>query len=92
MGGGHYYVSGKGHGGAGHGNVEIDGNNIVMALTFSGASEPYEMMAGTWQIILDISTLNGTWHSIGFNHEDEDGISKADLNYGKGIATFIQCP
>jgi hypothetical protein len=91
MGGGHYLLGGKG----GHGNAKIDGNNVLVTLTVSaagGGTGGNDMMVGTYNITLDISTLGGTLAAIAHNHEDTDALTIADHNYFKGTMTFIPCP
>jgi hypothetical protein len=105
IGGGHHIVSGKttaydGELNIVYGNAEIEGNTVLMTLIGSGKEKDSTAM-WTWigHVVLDRSTLNGTYESIGNdrNYSDQpivigDIFIDSDTEYDTGSLTFIPCP
>ena len=93
--GGHYVLYGTSSDSfteVAHGNAEIVGSKVKMVIVGSGVgsdSDPSYVWSDTFNAVLDISTLNGTWHVLGIDH---DGVEGTTLDYINGTITSITCP
>lgn len=75
-----------------HGNAEIVGAEVKMVIVGSGvgsSSDPNYVWSDTFVAVLDISTLNGTWHVLGLDHDDVEGTN---TDYINGTISLIICP
>ena len=92
--GGHYELYGTDDDGEGditaaHGNAEVVGSNIKMTIVASGYEAGYGAWDETFNAVLSISTLSGTWHALGLVYDD----SGSRLPYHTtGTITRITCP
>jgi hypothetical protein len=73
------------------GSATIVGNKVFMTLNNTqDDTTTLWRYSGTFQVQLDISTLNGTWWSnfVSFNTDTLD----VGIEYGAGTLTFTTCP
>ncbi len=74
---------------AAHGNAEIVDSNIVMTVVDSGYEEASGAFNETFNAVLDIATLGGTWHSLGVLYDPSDNRLPFHSN---GTLSLITCP
>lgn len=93
IGGGHLLVNGRmsGNGITGivSGNAEVEGDNLLLTVVHSGRDKE-SMWTSTSNITINLSTLNGTYESIGHDRNYKD--LSVDTEYETGSLTFIRCP
>lgn len=90
MEGGHFALYGKvlqENNTAIHGNVEIDGTNVLMTFVESGDINNFwpGTEAMVWNAVLNVSTLNGTYSSL-------EVIPQQNVTQDQGTMTRITCP
>ncbi len=73
---------------AAHGNAEIVGSEVKMTIVSSGR-EGSGGFSEIFNASLDISTLSGTWRSVG---DDYDGSNNRFEFIERGTMTRITCP
>ncbi len=92
--GGHYALYGKASSidmatvAAAHGNAEVQGNSILMTLTYAGAGST-DKFNDIVNAVLDAQTLNGTFAEIGTHYNNSGPLG---IHYGDGTMTKITCP
>jgi len=91
--GGHYALYGSEDNGvegitAAHGNATVVDSNIKLTMVGSGHTEQFGTWNETFSAVLNISTLNGTWHSLGII----DNTGTPILYHTNGNINLITCP
>jgi hypothetical protein len=73
-----------------NGSAVITGNDVLVTLNSSHDGSPEQWhCGGTFQIRLNIASLNGTWWVVGLCYESVDTF---DQDYAAGNATLTTCP
>ncbi len=74
---------------AAHGNAEIVGSEVKLTIVISGRDGSGGGFSEIFNASLDISTLSGTWRSVG---DEYDGSNNRDEFIERGTITRITCP